>query len=147
MKLTDALLGEHGAFRVLLDGIEEMASYAGEVAQIESAMAVFTAEVTHHAKLEEDLLFPALKPHLDSNDLFDELHSEHREIRSGLEAIEDARDLDQAIAAVRRTLEIARKHFDNEEKGLYAIANKVLDEETLTRLGEDWAAARSITLR
>lgn len=147
MKLTDALLGEHGAFRILLNGIEEMASYAGEVAQIESAMAFFTVEVTQHAKLEEDLLFPALKPHLDSNDLFDQMHSEHREIRSGLESIEEARDLDQAIAAVRHTLEITRKHFDNEEKVLYAIANKVLDEETLTQLGEEWAAARSITIR
>ena len=38
MKLTDVLLGEHGAFRALLDEIEEMASFAGEVAQIESAI-------------------------------------------------------------------------------------------------------------
>lgn len=146
MKLTDALLGEHGAFRILLNGIEEMASYAGEVAQIESAMAVFTAEVTHHAKLEEDLLFPVLELHMDSSDLFDEIHSEHAEIRSGLESIEDARDLDQAIAAVRHTLEITRIHFDNEEKTLYAVANKVLDEETLNRLCEEWAASRSVKI-
>ena len=146
MKLTDALIGEHGAFRALLDAIEEMASYAGEVAQIESAMAVFTTEITQHAKLEENLLFSALEPHLDSNDLLAEMRSEHQEIRSGLESIEDARDLDQAIAAVQHTLEAARRHFENEEKVLYAIANKVLDEETLTRLGEDWAAARAITI-
>jgi hemerythrin-like domain-containing protein len=146
MELTDALLGEHGAFRALLDGIEEMASYAGEVARIESAMAVFSAEVTRHAKLEEDLLFPALEPHLDSNDLIAKMRSEHLEIRSGLDSIEDARDLDQALDAVQHTLETARRHFDNEEKVLYATAKKVLDEDTLTRLGEEWADARNITM-
>lgn len=146
MKLTDALIGEHGAFRALLDGIEKMASHAGEVAQIESAMAIFSTEVTQHAKLEEDLLFTALEPHLGSNDLLAKMLSEHQEIRSGLESIEDARDLDQAIEAVQHTLDTARRHFENEEKILYAIANKVLDEETLTRLGKEWAIARSITI-
>jgi hypothetical protein len=146
MKLTDALMGEHGAFRSLLDGVEEMASYSGEVAQIDSVTAVFTVKIMQHAKLEEDLLFSALEPFLDSTDLCAEIHSEHLEINQGLESIEDARDLDQAIAAVHHTLAIARLHFDNEEKIFYAIANKVLDEKTLTRLGEKWALARSITI-
>ncbi|MDP6110100.1 MAG: hypothetical protein QGF71_08520, partial [Rhodospirillales bacterium] len=60
MKLTDTLMGKHGTFRMLLDEIEEMASHAGGVTQIESAAAVFTAKVTKHAKLEEYLLLPAL---------------------------------------------------------------------------------------
>ena len=146
MKLTDALIGEHGAFRALLKEIEGMVSYAGEAAQVESAMAIFRAEVTQHARLEENLLFPAIEPYLDSNDLIAQMRSEHQEIRSGLGSIEDARDLDQALEAVQHTLEAARRHFENEEKILYAFAQKVLDEETLTRLGEDWAAARAIAV-
>ncbi len=147
MKLTDALIGEHGAFRMLLNEIEKMAAYAGEIAQIESAMAIFTAEITQHAKLEENLLFPALKPHLDSNDLFAEMRDEHQEIRSGLKSIEDARDLDEAIEAVQQTVEAARRHFEKEETVLYVVANKVLDDETLSRLGEDWATARAVKIR
>ncbi len=144
MKLTDMLRGEHAAFRALLDEIEEMASFAGEVAQIESAMTVLRTEIKSHAALEEKLLFPALEPHVETDELFAEMRADHEQIRSGLERIENARDLDEALEAVRRTLNIVRKHFKNEEEKLYALAEEVLDDETLIRLGEAWATARSV---
>jgi iron-sulfur cluster repair protein YtfE (RIC family) len=144
MKLTDVLLGEHAAFHALLDEIEEMASFAGEVAQIESAMTVLTTEIKSHATLEEKLFFPALEPHVETNELFAEMHAEHEQIQFGLECIEDARDLHEALEAVGQTLGIARRHFKNEEEGIYALAEEVLDDETLTQLGEAWATARSV---
>ncbi len=144
MKLTDVLRGEHGAFHALLDEIEEMASFAGEVAQIESAMTVLTTEVKSHAALEEKLLFPALEPHVETAELFAEMHADHEQIRLGLERIEDARDLNEALEAVRQTLGIARKHFKNEEERLYALAEEVLDDDMLNQLGEAWATARSV---
>ncbi|MBC8339516.1 MAG: hypothetical protein H8E39_12585, partial [Alphaproteobacteria bacterium] len=60
MKLTDALLGEHGAFYILFDQIEEIANIDGAIAQIQGATTVLEAMVTSHAKLEEELLFSAL---------------------------------------------------------------------------------------
>lgn len=144
MKLTDVLRGEHAAFGALLDEIEEMASFAGEVAQIESAMTVLSTEVKSHAALEEKLLFPALKPHVETGELFAEMRADHEQIRLGLGRIEDARDLDEALEAVRQTLAIARRHFKNEEEKLYALAEEVLDDETLTQLGEAWATAHSV---
>ena len=144
MKLTDVLLGEHAAFRALLDQIEEMVSYAGEVAQIESAMTVLATEVKSHADLEEKLLFPALEPYVESDELFAEMHGDHQQIKLGLERIANARYLNEALEAVRQTLNIARGHFKNEEQQLYALADKVLDEETLIQLGEAWATAHSM---
>ena len=144
MKLTDMLRGEHAAFGALLDEIEGMASFAGEVAQIESAMTVLSTEVKSHASLEEKLLFPALKPHMESDELFTEMRADHEQIQSGLEHIENARDLDEAIEAVRQTLATARRHFKNEEKKLYALAEEVLDDETLIQLGKAWATAHSV---
>ena len=144
MKLTDVLRGEHATYRALLDEIEEMAPFAGEVAQIESAMTVLTTEVKSHAALEEKLLFPALETHVETDELFAEMRADHEQIRFGLERIEDARDLDEALEAVRQTLGIARRHFKNEEEKLYALAEEVLDDETLIQLGEAWATARSV---
>ncbi len=144
MKLTDVLMGEHAAFHALLDEIEEMASFAGEVAQIESTMTVLSTEVKSHASLEEKLLFPALEPHVETDELFAEMHADHEQIQFGLERIEDARDLDEALEAVRQTLGIARRHFKNEEEKLYALAEEVLDDETLIQLGEAWAIAHSV---
>ncbi len=144
MKLTDLLMGEHAAFRALLDEIEKMSSFAGEVARIESAMTVLTTEVKSHAALEEKLLFPALEPHVETDELFTEMCTDHEKIRLGLERIEVARDLDEALEAVRQTLDIARKHFKNEEERLYALAEEVLDEDTLNQLGEAWATSHSV---
>ena len=144
MKLTDVLRGEHAAFRALLDEIEGMASFAGEVAQIESAMTVLRTEIKSHAALEEKLLFPALEPHVETDELFAEMRADHEQIKFGLERIEDARDLDEALEAVRQTLDIARRHFKNEEEKLYALAEEVLDDETLIQLGEAWAIAHSV---
>ncbi len=144
MKLIDVLLGEHAVFNALLDEVEEMASFAGEVAQIESAMTVLTTEIKSHAALEEKLLYPALEPYVETDELFAEMRADHEQIRSGLERIENAWDLDEALDAVRQALDITRKHFKNEEEKLYALAEEVLDDETLTRLGEAWAKAHSV---
>ncbi|MEE9544027.1 MAG: hemerythrin domain-containing protein [Rhodospirillales bacterium] len=143
MKLPDVLLGEHAAFRALFDEIEGMASFAGEVAQNESAMTVLATEVKSHAALEEKLLFSALEPHAETDELIAEMRAEHQQVRLGLERIEDARDLNEALEAVRQTLAIARRHLENEEK-LYALAEEVLDDETLIQLGEAWATAHSV---
>ncbi len=101
------------------------------------------AEEVTRAALEEKLLYPALKPHLDSGELFAEMSADHEKIRSGLKRIENARDIDEALEAVHQTLAITRKHFKNEEKKLYGFAEKVLDDETLNELGEDGTEAHS----
>ncbi len=142
VKLTDALIGEHGAFFALFDTIEEVAGAAGDVAQIESAAAALAAEIKSHARLEEELLFPALEPHVGLSALFAEMRAEHERIRRGLHRIENARDVNEALEAVRQTLIVARAHFRNEENILYPFAEKVLDDETLLQLGETWAAVR-----
>ncbi len=144
MNLTDVFLGEHVAFRALLDEIEEMASFAGEVAQIESAMTVLRTEIKSHAALEETLLFPALEQHLETSELFAEMRADHQQIQFGLERIEEARDLNEAIEAVRQTLGIARGHLKNEKVKLYALAEEVLSDETLIQLGEAWETAYSV---
>lgn len=143
MKLIDVLRGEHAAFRALLNEIEEMATFSGEIAQIESAITVLTTEVKSHAALEETLLFPALKKHEKMKVLITEMLADHERIRLGLARIEDARDLNEALEAVQQTLAIARTHFNNEEEKLYALAEEVLDDKTLTQLGEAWATAHS----
>ena len=144
MKLIDALLGEHGAFNALFNTIEELAEAGGELAQIESATAALATVLDTHATLEEELLFPALKPHLADDELIAEMHAEHKEIRAGLERIEDARDIREAVDAVHQTLAVARRHFRKEEEVLYPLANRILDDEAQSRLGEVWATSRKV---
>ena len=41
---------------------------------------------------------------------------------------------------------MARDHFVKEEQMLFPLAPRVLDEETLTALGAQWAGRRSVTV-
>ncbi len=60
MKLTDALLGEHGTFYVLFNQIEKIAATEDPLARIRGATTVLGAMVDSHATLEDELLFSAL---------------------------------------------------------------------------------------
>jgi iron-sulfur cluster repair protein YtfE (RIC family) len=144
VKLIDALLGEHGAFNALFNSIEKLDDAAVELAQIENATAALAAELDSHAAFEEELLFPALTPHLADDALIAELHADHVAIRAGLERIEEARDIREAMDAVHQTLALARGHFRKEEERLYPLAHKILDGTAQSRLGEAWAAARAV---
>jgi iron-sulfur cluster repair protein YtfE (RIC family) len=144
--LIDALLGEHGAFNALFDAIENMAGTGQELAQIESATMILAAELESHARLEEELLFPVLKPYLTNDELIGELHAEHLAIQDGLERIQNAEDIREAVEAMVETLAVARSHFRKEEEVLYPMARRVLNEETQSQLGDAWAVARSVKI-
>jgi hemerythrin-like domain-containing protein len=147
VKLTDALIGEHGAFYTLFDEIEEIATRKSATAIILGATAVLEAMVDSHATLEEELLFAALEPHLGKHDgPLAIMRAEHEEMERLLGQIEDAADVDEAIHLVEEALSAARNHFQKEEQVLFPMAQGLLGDEALTRLGRAWAEARRVTI-
>ncbi len=147
MKLTDALLGEHSAFYMLFDQVEEIVTIEGAMAQIRGAMTVLAAMVDSHATLEEELLFTALEPHPGMHEgPLAQMRAEHEEMERLLGQIEEAEDMTQAAAGVAEALSAARSHFQKEEQVLFPMAQRLLGDEVLTRLGNDWAEARNVTI-
>ncbi len=146
VKLTDALLGEHGIFYALFDQIEAVTAAATSVAQIQGATGTLSAVVLSHANLEEELLFPALEMHIGTTGPLAVMRSEHDQIEQALRQIEAAQNLDDGADCVARALSILRDHFQKEEEVLFSIARQTLDEETLIRLGNAWAEARCVTI-
>ncbi|NIN68730.1 MAG: hypothetical protein GTO63_29295 [Anaerolineae bacterium] len=43
-------------------------------------------------------------------------------------------------------IQVAREHFAKEEQILYPIAEQVLDTDTLTQLGRQWAERRGVVI-
>lgn len=147
MKLTDALLGEHGAFYMFFDQIEKIAPIAETVAQIRGPMTVLAAMIESHATLEDELLFAALEPHLGTDvGPLAQMRAEHDELERLLGQIEETEDVNQATAWVEETLRTARSHFHKEERVLFPMAEHLLGEEALMRLGKAWADARGVTI-
>lgn len=146
MKLTDALRGEHGAFYALFNEIDSLAAIAGSHTQVQAASAVLNALVKSHGAIEDGLLFAALEPHLGKAGPLSIMRAEHEEIEQALVKIEDARTLEEAAELVQPALAVARSHFQKEERVLFRMAEQLLDEETLIRLGRSWANARGVSL-
>ncbi len=145
MKLTDALLGEHGVFYALFDQIESMAATTDAVSRIQGAMALLKALIMSHANIEEELLFPALEVHIGGQGPLEEMSRQHGQIEDALDGIMDARNIEEAADWVHRALTVARDHFNKEEVVLFAMARHLLDEATLNGLGEQWAVKRRVT--
>ncbi|MDP6787982.1 MAG: hemerythrin domain-containing protein [Rhodospirillales bacterium] len=147
MKITDALLGEHSAFYMLFNQVEEIATIEGAMAQIRGATTVLAAMVESHATIEEELLFTALEPHLGREaGPIAQMYAEHEELERLLGQIEEAQDVAQATALVAEALSAARSHFRKEEQVLFPMAQNLLGDEALTRLGKAWAEARGVAI-
>lgn len=147
LKLTDALLGEHGIFHALFDLVEEMAGRDEPVVQIRAATTVLAAMVDRHATLEEDLLFHALEPRLgrDAGPLA-VMWAEHEEMAKRLTEIESADGLGRAVDLIETALNLARSHFQKEEQVLFPLAERLLDRDTLIDLGRAWAERRGVAV-
>ncbi len=146
MKLTDALLGEHGVCYALFDQIEAATATATSVVQIRKATVALSAVVLSHANPEEELLFPALEMHMGTTGPPAVMRTGHEEIEHALRQIEAAQNLDHGADCVARALSMLRDHFQKEEEVLFSMARQMLDEETQVRLGKAWAEARRVTI-
>ena len=74
------------------------------------------------------------------------MYAEHEELVHLLECIEEAANTDEAIHWIGEALSAARNHFQKEEEILFPMAQNILGDETLARLGKAWADARRVTI-
>ncbi|MBE9552592.1 MAG: hemerythrin domain-containing protein [Proteobacteria bacterium] len=146
MKITDALLGEHAVLYDLFGHLRNTAVTSDDIAEIRAAVAVVAKLLLAHARVEEDLLFPRLDAHLGQMGPLAVMRSEHQGIDDLLEAARGETDLASLKSLVGRLLALASGHFRKEETVLFGMAQQFLGDAVLSELGEEWAAARNVTL-
>jgi hemerythrin-like domain-containing protein len=146
MKITDALLGEHGVLYALFDHVEAALPRAGSLAEVRALADLLGAALLSHARCEEELLFPALEAHIGPNGPLTVMQLEHQEIDEGIEDAAQAAEPAAAVDAIRRVIEIARPHFRKEECVLFALAQARLGDAELEALGAAWASTRRVEL-
>ena len=143
MRITDALLGEHGIFYLLFQDIEQALPAIENLAILQNRIAPLAFSLEAHASLEDELLFTALEPHLGTQGgPLAVMRHEHDQIVSLLERIPSAPDLAQARALAAQMIEVSRGHFRKEEQVLFRMAQKFLGEDELSALGAKWSARR-----
>lgn len=144
MKLTDALLGEHGACYALFDHVEAALPRLETLTEVRRVAELVGGALLSHSNLEDELLFPALEARIGSGGPLVVMRAEHNAIEGAIDAAIAAPDRDAAVAALRRAIAIVRPHFKKEERVLFAIAAQRLGDDELERLGAAWARARGI---
>ncbi len=143
MLITDALLGEHGVFYLLLQHIEKVLSALESTSALQNRIAVFAFALEAHAGLEDELLFNALEPRLGiKSGPLAVMRMEHNQITDLLGQIESAPSLEQARALATQMIQVTRGHFQKEEQVLFRMALQFLGEEELSSLGAKWSQRR-----
>ncbi|MBI3920190.1 MAG: hemerythrin domain-containing protein [Armatimonadetes bacterium] len=145
MNIIDVLLIEHGTFYLQFEHLEQTAPAIEQLGELQSKVSMLAAVLPTHARLEDELLFTALEPHLGTmgGPLF-VMRMEHDQLEGLLGQLPQLEDLDQAKDMLAEAITVARQHFGKEEQILFAIARQSLDADTLNRLGGEFAARRGV---
>lgn len=148
MFITDALLGEHAVFHLLIQHIEQTLPAFDSLPSIQHHIAAFAFALETHAGLEDELLFIALEPHLGTrNRPLALMRMEHNQITDLLGRIKSAASLVQGSAFALQMIQVTRGHFQKEEHVLFRMARQVLGEDELFILGAKWEQRRVPLIR
>ncbi len=144
MKITDALLGEHAVIYALLDHVEKVLPALEDLAVAKALGAELAAAILSHAQIEDEVLFPALDPHLGQGGPLAVMREEHEEIHGILTSLPDSATPNEARDSLEMVIQVARDHFAKEEHALFSMALQFLAEDELESLGARWGQMRNI---
>lgn len=147
MKVTEALLGEHGVFYVQFDHLEQTLPAVASMDWIKAQAVLIQSAISTHAQLEDELLFSAIDQHLGPGGPVAVMRMEHEEIESTLNAIPEIQNIETISSRMLHAIQVARQHFMKEEQILFPLADQVLGSEQLHDLGERWAERRRVDVR
>lgn len=147
MKITDAFIGEHAVLYAQLDHLDEAVPAARTMGEIKAMAALLEAALKSHAELEDDLLFNGLEPGLDQMGKLEKVQHEHDAICKGLDQVRASRTRKDAQRRLLNVVHLTRKEFDLEDRILFRLAEDLLREDTLRKLGRQWAQRRIVPSR
>ena len=146
MRITAALLGEHGVLYGLFAALEETLPQVEDQAEAQRWAGLLGKVLTSHAQLENEILFPAVERQLGPIGPLTVMRMEHEEIEETLGQALQVETPKEVRRLVQHVLQVAREHFAKEEHVLFPLADRALDEGTLEDLAYDWAERRRVAV-
>ena len=147
MKITEALFAEHLVFHNMFDHIEAAAPRLKTLAEVKSLAALMESLLKAHSDTEDELFIGPLEHCFEQLGQRDAFLEEHQEIDSSLRTLQQARQLEQARQLLLAAVAYSRRHFDKEERIVFPLAERVLNNKTLTSLGHTWMEQRTHVAR
>lgn len=135
MTAIDLLKKDHGEVKKLFTQLGRTTTRA--VKRRQQLIEKLAEELEVHAKVEEEIFYPAVKESAQAGDLVREALDEHGEIKrltAELQGMDvSAEDLADRVKELR---DAVVHHVTEEEREMFATAKERLGAEDLTRLGE-----------
>jgi hemerythrin-like domain-containing protein len=147
MKITEILMAEHVVFHNLFDHIETVVPHIKTLAEVKALAAVVEKLHGSHSKTEDDLFIEPLEHCFEQIGQNETFHAEHRQIEQSLAGVHAAKTLKDAKRILLGAIAASREHFDKEERIVFPLAEQVMNENTLTELGEQWMKKREVALK
>ena len=147
MKITEALIAEHTIFLSVFDQIERVLPSLTTSAEVRTMAKIVEGLLEGHAKTETNLAYLALDHVLADNGELKRMYQDHQEIDDRLRKVHSAKTCAEARRLLKVAVTSTREHFCGEERSLFPLLEKVLQEETLIELGEGWSQRHAVPAR
>jgi hemerythrin-like domain-containing protein len=138
MKITEALVAEHTIFLSVFDQIERALPSLTTPAEVKTMAGIVEGMLEGHAKSETDLAYLALDHVMEHNGELKRMHQDHHEIDDRLRKVRTASTCAEARRLLKTAIAASREHFRAEERSVFPLLEKALQEDTLTELGQSW---------
>ncbi|HWH69813.1 MAG TPA: hemerythrin domain-containing protein [Candidatus Sulfotelmatobacter sp.] len=145
MKITEALFAEHLVFHNMFDHLETAVPQLKTLAEVKALAAMMECLLRAHSATEDQLFLGPLEHCFEQIGQRETFHQEHVEIDQHLERVQSAQHLKQAQALLLSAVSYSRRHFDQEERVVFPLAEQVLKSQTLADLGQTWMDQRART--
>ena len=128
------------------DWVERELPHLETLTDVQRIAGVVAAVLVSHARIENEMLFPALETHLGTAGPLAVMRQEHDEIDGTLREVGSVETPDVAKERITHALQVARDHFAKEEQVLFGMAQQALSEQDLAQLGVRWADTRRVAV-
>ena len=143
MNAFTLLKNDHEKVAGILEKIEGTTERATKAR--EELFAQLKSELDVHTRIEETILYPALKEYEETRDIVLEAYEEHAIVKQLLEELESSRKDDEHWTAKFTVLkENIEHHVEEEEGDMFKKARKVLSEDEIATLGERLQEAKQL---
>jgi hypothetical protein len=135
------LKSDHEKVAGILTTIEETTERA--VKGRDELFARLKEELDLHAKIEEEIFYPALEDTEEAREITLEAYEEHRLVKQLLAELEaEPKDTEEWTAKFTVLKENIEHHVEEEEGEMFKKARQALSEEEIETLGEQLQAAK-----
>jgi len=141
MNAFTLLKTDHEKVAEILASIEETTERAAKGR--EELFNRLKAELDLHAKIEEEIFYPALEDSEETREVTLEAYEEHRLVKQLLAELEsEPKDTEEWTAKFTVLKENIEHHVEEEEGEMFKNARQVLSEEEIETLGNELQEAK-----